>query len=98
MSESNDLIERMERETGQRIDDNGGDNNAMAGLIGAMARLMGKTAHTRYADDPKMDVPVGMYLKATSTPEYLAAQKQNEALAEALINGANPADLYRLLR
>ena len=97
MSESNDLIERMERETGQRIDDNDGNNNAMAGCIGAIARLMGKTAHTNYADDPNMDVPVGMYLKATSTPEYKARERSNEMLASMLVAGVSPDDLKALM-
>ena len=41
MSAASDLIERLEAETGQRIDDNDGDNLAMAGLLGVMSRLMG---------------------------------------------------------
>lgn len=41
MSEANDLIERMERETGQRIDSNDFGNTAVAGLFGALARAMG---------------------------------------------------------
>jgi hypothetical protein len=52
MSTASDLIERMERQTGQRIDDNSGDNFAMAGLFGAIAREMGKTPSTyRERDD-----------------------------------------------
>ncbi len=97
MSEASDLIERMERETGQRIDDNDGDNNAMAGLFGAMARMMGKTAHTNYANDPKMDVPVGMYLKATNTPEHKAREQSNAMLANMLCAGVSPDDLKALL-
>ncbi len=56
MSKASDLIERMEKETGQRIDDNDGDNNAVAGLSGAIAREMGKT--------PKDDVAVGILILA----------------------------------
>lgn len=90
MSAASDLIERMERETGQRIYDNDGDNNAVAGCIGAIARMMGNTAHTDYADDPKIDVPVGMYIKATSTPEYKARERSKELMLEMFMAGLTP--------
>ena len=46
------LIERMERETGQRVDENDGDNMAVNGLIGALSRMMGSSpASYRQEDD-----------------------------------------------
>lgn len=41
--DANTLIERMERETRQRIDDD--DSMALIGLLGAIAREMGKSTH-----------------------------------------------------
>ena len=58
MSEASDLIERMERETGQRIDSNDGDNMAMAGLFGALARAMGKSSHDARDDFAAGDEPI----------------------------------------
>jgi hypothetical protein len=87
METAGDLIERMEREAGCRVDDNDGNNLAVAGLMGAMARLMGKTAHTDYANDPKMDIPVGMYIQATNTPEHRAREAAGRAMAEMLCAG-----------
>jgi len=59
MSKASELIERMERETGQRIDDNGGDNLAMDGLVGAMSRVMGQSPES-YTE--KEDVAAGVVI------------------------------------
>jgi hypothetical protein len=45
-----ELIDRMERETGSRVDANNGDNPAIAGLFGALARALGKSQQ-REQDD-----------------------------------------------
>jgi hypothetical protein len=90
MSEASDLIERMERETGQRIDDNDGDNMAMAGLLGAMSRLMGKSPKTY---KPKDDVVAGILIKHQMTPEYRAKMASDELLVALLRAGMSPDDL-----
>lgn len=76
---ANDLIDRLERETGCRIDDNEGNNAAMDGIMGTMSRLMGKSPSTYTEHD---DVAAGMYLRMTSTEEY----KQRKAADEAMIS------------
>jgi hypothetical protein len=58
MSESSDFIERWERETGQQWNSNNGDNAAMWGMIGEIARIMGKSNH-----DERDDVAAGAALK-----------------------------------
>lgn len=60
MNEASNLIERMERETGCRIDDNGGDNLAVAGIFGALAREMGNLPKGYKEHD---DVAVGTVLR-----------------------------------
>jgi hypothetical protein len=84
MSTANDLIERMERETGQRIDDNGGDNFAMIGLIGAMAREMGKSSHR-----PHDDVAAGVVVKHGGVG-------RNSALEAMMLAGFDPADIHKM--
>ena len=68
MSAASDLIERMEAETGQRIDDNDGDNLAMAGLLGAMSRIMGQSPPTYRERD---DVAAGVLIKHQMSPDDL---------------------------
>lgn len=95
MSTANDLTERMERETGCRIDSNGGDNAAIAGLMGAVRREMGNAGmlpktpwHTE-----RDDVAVGMYLKATSTPEYIAKQDALKMMCSMIGPDMGPDEL-----
>lgn len=94
MSEANDLIERMERETGQRIDSNDSDNNAMAGLLGAMSRIMGKSPSNYTERD---DVAVGILIKHQMSPEYKREQEANKMLAEMLTSGMSPDEAKGLL-
>jgi len=83
MSAANDLIERMEKETGQRIDDP--DNSmAMAGLIGAMSRMMGQSPETYQEKD---DVAVGLIIQHQQTPEYQRKQEAKAAAASLLLLG-----------
>ena len=92
MSEASDLIERMEKETGRRVDDNGGDNIAMAGLFGALARAMGHSAHS-----PRDDVAAGILVRHQVTPEYEAEQRSRRMMAEMLAGGMPPDVLSDLL-
>jgi len=94
MSVANDLIERLEAETGQRVDDNDGDNLAMAGLIGAMSRLMGKSPSTYHE---RADVAAGLLIRYQMTPEYQREQKSKELMATMLAGGMSPDDLKGLL-
>lgn len=94
MSAANDLIERMEAETGQRIDSNGGDNNAVAGLIGAMSRLL-KQSPPSYTE--RDDVAAGLLIKHQMSPEGQREKESNEMMAEMLIGGISPDFLKSLL-
>ncbi len=94
MSEASDLIERLERETGQRIDSNGGDNNAMAGLLGAMSRLMGQSPASYKERD---DVVAGLLIKHQMSPEYACEQESKKMIAEMLASGMSPNDVKALL-
>lgn len=66
MSAASDLIERMELET-VSIDSDDPNNMAMAGLFGAVARMMGKSSH-----DKRDDVVAGLLIVHQMTPEYRA--------------------------
>jgi hypothetical protein len=94
MSEASELIERMERETGQRIDANGGDNFAMAGLIGAMFRLMGQSPSTYRERD---DVAAGVLIRHQMSREYQHEQEGKEMMAAFLMGGLSPDDLKKLM-
>ena len=74
MSAANDLIERLEKETGQRIDDNDGDNLAMAGLFGATSRLLGQSPPSYRERD---DVVAGLLIRHRMTPAYREKEKGN---------------------
>ena len=93
MSKASDLIERLERGTGQRIDDNDGDNMAMAGLLGAMSRLMGKSPTTYQERD---DVAAGVLIKHQLSPEGQREQASRDMLAEMLRGGMSPDDIKSL--
>ena len=94
MSEASDLIERLERETGRRIDANDGDNLAMAGLFGAISRVMGKSPATYTERD---DVAAGLLIRHQMTPEYKREQESKAMLANLLRAGLSPDDLGSLL-
>ncbi len=94
MSEASDLIERMEAETGQRIDSNNGDNLAMAGLFGAMSRLLGQSPASYRERD---DVAAGVLIKHQISPEGQREKEGDEMLAVMLTNGMSPDDLKALL-
>jgi len=87
MSAANDLIERLERETGQRIDDNDGDNNAMAGLLGAMSRLMGESPPNYTSHE---DVAAGILIQHQMSPEYKREQQGEKLVANMLMSGMSP--------
>jgi hypothetical protein len=94
MSEASDLIEKMEAETGQRIDSNGGDNFAMAGLFGAMSRILGQSPVSYRERD---DVAAGVLIKYQMSPEGQREKESNEMLAAMLTNGMSPDDLKSLM-
>jgi hypothetical protein len=94
MSAASDLIERMESETGQRIDSNSGDNMAVAGLLGAMSRLLGQSPAS-YTE--REDVAAGVLIKQRMSPEYKCEQEGNEMLTAMLTAGMSPDDIKGLL-
>lgn len=94
MSAASNLIERMEKETGQRVDSNDGDNNAVAGLLGAMSRLLGQTP-TSYTEQD--DVAAGLLIKHHMSPEWDNEEAQNEKMTAMLLSeGMAPDELKGL--
>ncbi len=94
MSKASKLIERLEAETGQRIDSNDGDNLTMAGLLGAISRLMGKSPSSYRARD---DVAAGLLIKHQMSPEYEREQESKKMMAELLASGLSPDDVKGLM-
>ncbi len=92
MENANDLIERLERETGQRIDSKDGDNLAMAGLFGALARAMGTNPH-----QSRDDVAAGVVIRHQMTPAYKKQKEADQLLASMLMAGVSPDDAKSLL-
>ena len=89
---ANDLIERLERETGCRIGDNDGNNPAMAGLLGAVARIMGKTTYRE-----RDDVAAGYLIAQQMTPEYQRMLASRDLATRLLKRGFSPDDVAYLL-
>lgn len=82
MSAADDLIERLEKETGQRIDDP--DSFALAGLLGALSRMMGQSPPAYTARD---DVAAGILIREQLDPEYEKRKRAKEMLALMLLMG-----------
>ena len=77
MSAVDDLIERIEFETGQRIDDP--DGMALARLFGAVARPMRKSNH-----EERDDVVAGLIILHQLTTEYQNEQESRKLIASML--------------
>ena len=93
MSAANDLIERVEMETGVRVDDNY-DNSALAGLFGALSRMMGQSpASYRKCDD----FAAGNTILYQMSPEYKRKQESHKMLGELLAGGVSPDAVNGLL-
>lgn len=88
--DASELIERLENETGCRIDDNEGDNLAMAGLVGAISRIM-KLSPPSYQE--RDDVVAGLYIQHLNSHEGKAQEEQKQMLAELLASGLSPDDI-----
>lgn len=94
MSAASDLIERMEKETGQRIYDDNGDNLAVAGLLGAMSRLLGQSP-ANYTE--KDDVAAGVLIKHQMSHEGQREKENKEMITAMLTSGLSPDDLKSLM-
>ena len=94
MSATSDLIERMERETGQRVDANGGNNMAIAGLFGALSREMEKSPASYTQKD---DVAAGLLIKHQMSPAGQREEAGKDMLADLLIGGMSPDAVKALL-
>ena len=96
MSDKN-LIEQWEEETGQRWDSNGGDNLAMAGLMGTMSRMLGKSNQ-----QPKDDLVAGMLIQHQMSPEGQRQAAEKEAGLEAFMGllgmGVSPDTAHKFLK
>ena len=71
---ANNLIERLELETEQRIDDP--DSTAMLGLLGAMSRKLGESPAT-YTESE--DVAAGIMIAEQMRPGYKEEQAARAA-------------------
>lgn len=91
MSAASDLIARLEAETGQRVDDNNGDNNAMAGLFGALSRIMGLSLPSYRERD---DVVAGLLIQHQMSEQGQRKQESKEMLAKMLAAGLS-SDLLK---
>jgi len=87
-----ELIERLERETGQRVDDP--NSAAMDGLFGAMSRMMGASPRSYTSRD---DVASGTLLQHQVSPAGRAEKASKEMLAAMLAGGMSPDDISILL-
>ena len=92
MSAASDLIERVEQETGQRIDAD--SSMAMAGLFGALSRALGQPPPAYKACD---DVAAGVLIQHQMTPEYCREQDVKQLLTSLLVGGVSPDDAKILL-
>lgn len=83
MSAASDLIDRLEKETGVRIDAHDahdGDNIAMSGLLGAMSRELGQSPGLGERDD----VAAGMLLHHKMSPAGKREKESKDARAALL--------------
>lgn len=94
MSATSDLVGRLERETGHRIEDNDGDNLAMAGLFGATSRLLGQSPPSYREHD---DVVAGLVIRHQMSPEGRRRRESDEMVAKMLIDGMSPDDVKALI-
>lgn len=94
MTSASDLIERLERETGKRIDDNDGDNLAMSGLFGAMSRILGQSPPSYRERD---DIVAGEMIRHQMSPEGRHEREGKKVLADMLVSGLSPDDAKALL-
>ena len=94
---SDNLIEQWENETGQRWDSNGGDNLTMAGIMGTMSRLLGKSAQ-----QPKDDLAAGMLIQHQMSPEGQRQAAEKEAGIDAFMMllgmGVEPKTAHQFLK
>jgi hypothetical protein len=87
-------LERSFTMSDQRVDDNDGDNLAVAGLLGAMSRLLGKSPDSYRERD---DVAAGVLIRYQMSPEYQREQETRQLLAELLASGMSPDDAKTLM-
>ena len=71
-NKATDLIEKWEQETGTRATDN--DSFAQAGLMGELARMMGKSNH-----DARDDLAAGVLIQNSAKLEKQEAAKRAQA-------------------
>ena len=64
----------------------------MAGLIGAIARMMETSTHRAHDD-----VAAGVVIKHRMSPEYAEKKASDKLLAELLTSGLSPDDIQGLL-
>ncbi len=87
-----EMIERFERETGQRYEEGGA---AMDGIFGYMARVLAESRGER-THDPRDDVVAGGLIRYQNSPEGKAKQEGDELLAKMLCAGVAPDDIRKL--
>ena len=91
MSKASELIERLERETGQRVDAEG--STAMAGLFVAMSRLLGQSPPSYREED---DVAAGLLIQHQMSPEGQREEADKQAMLSMLLMGMPPDDMAKI--
>jgi hypothetical protein len=91
MSLASDLIERCEKETGQRVDDPNG--NAMTMLFGALARQLNEGQTNLTGRD---DYAIGALVQHQMSPEGKQQKQSEEVLRQALLSGLSPDNVRNL--
>lgn len=86
-----EVIERFERETGQRYEEGGA---AMDGIYGYMARVLAESRGER-AHRPEDDVVAGGLIRYQNSPEGRAKAESDALLAKMLCAGVSPDDIRK---
>lgn len=89
MSRASELIERAERETGQRVDADG--SAALTMLFGALARELGTSSH-REEDD----FAAGVVVQHQVGPAGKMEKARDDMLANMLVAGVSPDDAKKI--
>lgn len=89
--ESGDLVEHYEKLAGCRVDSGDFNNNAIAGLMGMMARVLGRNPH-----GPENDVCAGILIQHQMSPAGKAEREANASLAALLTSGVSPDDILAM--
>ena len=89
--DSSSIVEHYEKVAGCRVDSCDFNNDTVAGLMGMMARALGRNPH-----GPEHDVCAGILMQHQMSPAGQAEREANAALASMLTAGFAPEDLLAM--